>query len=317
MRCAILDDYQGVALRHCDWGRLEGRVEPVVFRAPYRDEDEAAEALAGFEIILAMRERTAFPAGLLARLPDLRLLVTTGMRNAAIDLAAARAQGVVVCGTRGDKRSTVELTWGLILDGMRQLGAESTRFRQGLWQGYVGRGLAGRRLGLLGLGQIGARVARVAKAFEMEVEAWSPNLTAERCAAEGVALAESKHALVARADVLSLHLVCSERSRGVIGEAELRAMKPSALLVNTARAGLVEPSALLRALQEGWIAGAALDVFDPEPLPAEHPLRRLPNVIGTPHIGYVVEEIYDLFYGDAVDDIAAWLDGAPVRVLEG
>ena len=315
MRCAVLDDYQGVAQSFADWGPLAGRVEPVIFREPFADEDAAAEALAGFPIVLAMRERTPFPESLLARLPELRLLVTTGMRNAAIDMAAAKARGVTVCGTRGDKNSTVEIAWGLILNLMRRVGAESARFRQGLWQGPVGTRLAGRRLGLLGLGEIGGRVARVAQAFEMEVEAWSPNLTEARCAEVGVGLAESKAALFARADVVSIHLVLSERSRGIVGAAELRGMKPSAWLVNTSRAPLVERGALLAALQEGWIAGAGLDVYDQEPPDCDDPLRRLPNVIGTPHIGYVSDAVYRLFYGDAVEDIAAWLDGAPVRVI--
>lgn len=316
MRCAVLDDYQGVALDYADWGPLAGRVEPVLFRTPFGDEDEAAEALQGFEIILAMRERTPFPASLLARLPDLRLLLTTGMRNAAIDVAAARARGVTVCGTRGDKNSTVEIAWGLILNLMRRVAAESARFHQGLWQGPVGTRLAGRRLGLLGLGEIGGRVARVAQAFEMEVEAWSPNLTAERCAALGVGLAESKAALFARADVLSIHMVLSPRSRAMVGEAELRRMKPSAYLVNTSRAGLVDRAALLRALQEGWIAGAGLDVYDQEPPDCDDAFRRLPNVIGTPHVGYVSDAVYRLFYGDAVEDVRAWLAGAPVRELD-
>jgi len=315
MRCAVLDDYQGVALSFADWGPLAGRVEPVIFREPFADEDEAAKALAGFEIILAMRERTPFPESLLARLPDLRLLVTTGMRNAAIDVPAARARGVTVCGTRGDKNSTVEIAWGLILNLMRKVSAESQRFRQGLWQGSVGTRLAGRRLGLLGLGELGGRVARVGQAFEMEVEAWSPNLTPERCAELGVTLAESKQALFRRADVISIHLVLSERSRGIVGEAELRAMQPSAYVVNTSRGPLIQRAALARALQEGWIAGAGLDVYDAEPPECDDLFRRLPNVIGTPHIGYVSDAVYRLFYGDAVEDIAAWLDGAPVREI--
>ena len=316
MRCAVLDDYQGVSTRFGDWSRLAGRVEPVPFTRPFASADEAAEALAGFEIVLAMRERTAFPASLLARLPDLKLLVTTGARNAAIDVAAAQARGVVVCGTGGDKSTTCEIAWGLILNLTRRVCAEHARFRQGLWQGPVGMSLHGRTLSVLGLGSIGGMVAQVGRAFGMDVLAWSPNLTEGRAAEAGARLAPSLEALCREADVLSVHLVLSDRSRGILGERELRAMKRTAYLVNTSRAPLVDGAALLRALQEGWIAGAGLDVYEQEPPDCDDPLRRLPNVIGTPHIGYVADGNYRLYFEGAVEDIAAWLDNRPIRVIE-
>jgi phosphoglycerate dehydrogenase-like enzyme len=246
----------------------------------------------------------------------LRLLVTTGMRNASIDLTAAAAAGVTVCGTASSVTAPVELTWALILGLARQLTVESGAVREGgPWQSTVGRDLHGRTLGLLGLGKIGSRVARVGSAFGMEVLAWSRHLTSERAAAEGARLADSKEDLLRRSDFVSVHLVLSERTRALLGEAELRAMKPDACLVNTSRAGIVDRTALLRALREGWIAGAGLDVFETEPLPAEDPLRSLPNVLATPHLGYVTEANYRTYYGQVVEDIAAFLTGEPIRLL--
>jgi phosphoglycerate dehydrogenase-like enzyme len=315
LRVTVLDDYQRVARRLADWQGLGPGVRTRFVHRPLVGEDDAARALADSDAVVAMRERTPFTAGLIARLPRLRLVVTTGMRNAAIDLAAARAHGVVVCGTDSRPEPTVELTWALILALMRRVGQEDLRRRRGGWQRTLGADLAGHRLGVVGLGRIGARVARVGAAFGMAVAAWSPHLTAERAAAAGVALAPSLDALMATSDVVSVHLALGETTRGLIGEAELGRMRPTAYLVNTARAAIVEPRALLRALTEGWIAGAALDVYEREPLPADDPLRRLGNVVLTPHLGYVTEDTYRLFYGQAVEDVAAFLAGRPLRVL--
>lgn len=314
--CAVLDDYQGAALTLADWSALDGRVEVRAFREHIADRDELVAGLADCEIVVAMRERTPFDADLLSRLPRLRLLVTTGMRNASIDLAAATAQGITVCGTASSSTPPVELTWALLLGLARQVTVESRAMREGgPWQSTVGQDLHGRTLGLLGLGKIGSRVARVATAFGMEVVAWSRNLTAERAAEEGVQLADSKEDLLRSSDFVSVHLVLSDRTRGLLGEPELRAMRPHAFLVNTSRAAIVDRAALLRALREGWIAGAGLDVFDTEPLPADDPLRTLPNVLATPHLGYVTEHNYRTYYREAVEDITAFLDGSPVRTL--
>ncbi|MFE9452171.1 D-2-hydroxyacid dehydrogenase family protein [Streptomyces sp. NPDC006739] len=312
----MLDDYQGAALAYADWSPLAGRVDVRVVREHFTDREKLVDAVADCEIVVVMRERTPFDADLLRRLPRLRLLVTTGMRNASIDLAAAAAAGVTVCGTASTSTAPMELTWALILGLARQLTVESRSMRDGgPWQSTVGQDLHGRTLGLLGLGKIGSRMARVGAAFGMEVVAWSEHLTAERAAAEGARLAGSKEDLLGRSDFVSVHLVLSERTRGLLGEAELRAMKPSAYLVNTSRAGIVDRAALLSALREGWIAGAGLDVFDTEPLPADDPLRSLPNVLATPHLGYVSETNYRTYYGEAVEDITAFLAGEPVRVL--
>jgi len=314
--CAVLDDYQGAALDLVDWSGLGGRVEVRSFREHIADRDKLAAELADCEIVVAMRERTPFDAEMLSRLPRLRLLVTTGMRNASIDLGAAAAQGVTVCGTASSSTPPVELTWALLLGLARQVTVESRAVREGgPWQSTVGQDLHGRTLGLLGLGKIGSRVARVASAFGMEVLAWSQHLTAERAAAECVQLADGKEDLLRRSDFVSVHLVLSDRTRGLLGEPELRAMRPHAFLVNTSRAAIVDQAALLRALREGWIAGAGLDVFDTEPLPADDPLRTLPNVLATPHLGYVTEHNYRTYYREAVEDIAAFLDGSPVRTL--
>jgi phosphoglycerate dehydrogenase-like enzyme len=271
--------------------------------------------LAPYEIVVAMRERTAFPRSVLERLANLKLLVTTGPRNAAIDVAAANEAGITVCGTGGDVHSTSELTWALILACARQLPTEVANVRGGGWMTTVGRDLDGQTLGLCGLGRIGAMVAAVGRAFGMELIAWSQNLTADRCAAHGATLV-TKEELFSRADVVSIHLVLSARTEGLVGEAELRSMKPSAFLVNTSRGPICDEDALARACAESWIAGAGLDAYGTEPLPADHPFRRLPNVIATPHIGYVSERVYRMFFADIVDDIAAYLDGTPRRVVE-
>ncbi|MEU9330858.1 D-2-hydroxyacid dehydrogenase family protein [Streptomyces canus] len=314
MRIAVLDDYQHVARKYADWGSLKAHVQ--MFHAALPDADAVVSQLADFDVVVAMRERTPFPADVLRRLERLRLLVTTGPVNASIDIAAAHAQGITVCRTGyPDASATAELTWALILAAVRNLPAETRHVRAGGWQLGVGTMLEGRTLGLLGLGRLGSRVAKVGQAFGMETLAWSPHLTAEKAAEHGVT-AVSKQELFARADVVSVHLVLSERSRGLVGAAELAAMKPTALLVNTSRGPLVDEDALVRALREGSIGGAALDVFDVEPLPVDHALRTLDNVLVTPHIGYVTEGNYNVFYRHAVENIAAFVAGEPIRVMK-
>jgi phosphoglycerate dehydrogenase-like enzyme len=313
-RCAILDDYQNCALGFADWASLNG-VEVKNFTHAITTTDELAEQLAQFEIIVAMRERTRFDAALFARLPRLQLLVTTGMKNAAIDLAAAATSGVTVSGTRALSYPAPELTWGLLLALARHIPAEVAAVREGNWQTQMGLGLSGKTLGIVGLGKIGTQIARYAQAFDMPVLAWSRNLTDEHCQSVGVGRAPSLDALLQRSDVVTLHLVLSDSTRGIIGARELGLMKPDAMLVNTSRGPLIDEASLLQTLTQNRIAGAALDVFDTEPLPAAHPLRTLPNVVVTPHIGYVCRENYELFYGDAVEDIRAWLKGSPGRTL--
>jgi phosphoglycerate dehydrogenase-like enzyme len=311
MRIAVLDDYQRVAADFADWDRLDAEV--TIFDRHLAG-DQLVSALAGYDVVVAMRERTPFPAELLARLPDLRLLVTTGQRNAAIDLRAAAANSVTVCATGYISSATLEHTWAMILAAARHLPTEFAAVGRGDWQQTVGVSLAGRTLSLAGLGRLGSAVATVGQAFGMEVIAWSQHLTAERAAQFGVR-AVSKDELLSRADVLSIHLVLSSRTRRLFGRAELATMKPTAILVNTSRGPIVDEEALLDALHRKVIAGAALDVFDAEPLPADHPLRTLPNAVVTPHLGYVVDEQYRIFYADAVEDIAQFANGTPVRVL--
>jgi len=313
-RVAVLDDYQQAALASTDWSPLAGRADVSVFTDHVADPAALAARLAPFEVIVAMRERTPFPAELLRRLPALKLLVTTGMANAAIDLAAARDLGVLVCGTGGSAASTAELTWALLLALVRSVPAEDARVRAGGWQHTVGRELAGRTIGLLGLGRIGERVAGYARAFGMEVIAWSQHLTAGRASACGAELV-SKPDLFARAGIVSIHVRLSERTAGLVGAAELALLGRDGYLVNTSRGPIVDEAALIAALHGGVIAGAALDVYATEPLPAGHPLRSLPRTVLTPHLGYVSTEGYAVFYGDAVADIVAWLGGSPVRVL--
>jgi len=313
-RVALLDDYQGVALSMAEWKSLPAGTEVVEFQDHLADEKALAARLADFDIIMAMRERTPFPRSLLERLPKLKLLITAGMRNASIDMKAAAERGVVVCGTAGLPYPTAELAWGLILSLARRIPAEDRATREGRWQTSVGLGLNGKTLGVLGLGSLGSRAARVGRAFEMEVLAWSQNLTAERAAEVGATLVP-KDELLARSDFVSIHLVLGERTRGLIGARELGLMKRSAYLVNTSRGPIVDETALIRALQDGTIAGAGLDVFDEEPLPPDHPFRRLPNTAITPHLGYVTEETYRVFYGQALEDVKAYLGGAPLRVL--
>ena len=314
-RIVLLDDYQGVALDYGGWDRVPDEWQVVALEQHVDDAEALVEALSDAEIVVAMRERTPFPAAILDRLPDLRLLVTTGMANAAIDVAAARRNGVVVCGTGSKIAPTAELSWGLILSLLRSIPVEDAGMRAGGWQRTIGGDLEGATLGLVGLGRLGARMATIGRAFGMEVLAWSQNLD-PAAAREAGAEPVEKLALFERADVASVHYKLSERSRGLVGAAEIGAMKPSAYLVNTSRGPIVDTDALLAALASGAIAGAGLDVYDTEPLPADHPLRRAPRTVLTPHLGYVTEDTYDTFFCDAVEDVLAYLDGAPVRVVE-
>jgi phosphoglycerate dehydrogenase-like enzyme len=314
LNIAILDDYQRVARGLADWERLPAGSGLHVFDRHLADLEARVAALQPFDVVVLMRERTPFPAALLERLPNLRLLVTTGGRNAAIDLEACRARGITVCGTGNVGAPTAELAWGLILALVKRIPVEDRALRAGAWQTGLTEGLAGRRLGLLGLGKLGTQMARVGRAFGMEVVAWSQNLTDARAEEAGARRVE-KQDLFATSDVVSLHLVLGERTRGVVGATELGAMKRTAWFINTARAGLVDEPALLAALREQRIAGAGLDVYSVEPLPAGHPLLTLPNVVLTPHLGYVTRENYAVFYRDALEDILAWHAGAPVRLL--
>jgi phosphoglycerate dehydrogenase-like enzyme len=315
LRCVVLDDYQKVALDLADWSVIAEQVEVTVFNEHIDNEDELVNRLKDCEIVVIMRERTPFRAPLLARLPRLKLLVTTGMRNASIDLAAAAAQGIVVCGTAGSE-STSELTWALILGLARNIVQEHNAIRaNGPWQSTIGMDLGGKRLGLLGLGKIGSRVARIGLAFGMEVTAWSQNLTKERAEEVGVHLAASKEELLAGSDFVSIHLVLGDRTRGLVGAEELKLMRSTAYLVNTSRAPIVDQKALVHALDNRWIAGAGLDVFEIEPLPQDDAFRTLPNVLTTPHLGYVSKRNYHTFYEHIVEDIQAYLSGSPIRTF--
>ncbi|MFD4336693.1 D-2-hydroxyacid dehydrogenase family protein [Streptomyces anulatus] len=316
LRCAVIDDFQSVATTVVDWSPVTADVEVVSFTEHLATEDEAAAALAGFDIVVTLRERVPFPADLFARLPRLRLLVASGMRNSVIDFDAAKRHGVTVCGTASSSTPPVELTWALLLGLARGIVPEAEALRtDGPWQSTLGADLHGRTLGLLGLGKIGGRVAQVGRAFGMDVLAWSQNLTKERTDEVGAALAASKEDLLASSDFVSVHLALGDRTRGLIGAAELALMRPTAYLVNTSRAAIVDTDALLAALRAGALAGAATDVFDIEPLPAGHPVRTAPRLLATPHLGYVSRANYETYYGQAVENIRAFLDGQPVRRL--
>jgi phosphoglycerate dehydrogenase-like enzyme len=313
MNVAVLDDYQAIAHAIVDW-RVLGEGVRVEFLTEHLEDEALVERIAGCEIVVAMRERTAFPARILERLPKLRLLVTTGMRNKAIDVRAATDAGIVVCGTHGLTWSTAELTWGLVIASVRNLFVETASMRAGGWQRTIGMDLSGRTLGVVGLGHLGARVAGYGLAFDMRVVAWSPHLSVERAAEHGVSYLPREE-LFAQADVISIHMVLGQRTRGLITEADLRRMKPTSYLINTSRGPLIEEAALVRALREGWIAGAALDVYDTEPLPAGHELRKLGNCVLTPHIGYVTRDTYANFFTGVLEDIQAFLAGSPIRQL--
>jgi D-3-phosphoglycerate dehydrogenase len=315
LRCAILDDYFDITLKLADWSKIADRVDVTVFNQPFASSEAAASALKDFEIICVMRERTPFPRTLLAALPKLKLLITSGMRNASIDSEAAKEQGVVSCGTQWNRDPTAALTMGLILELTRSIGRENARMHAGeALQKFIGLEIEGRTLGIVGLGKLGAKVAGLAKAFGMNVIAWSPNLTAERCKEVGVGYA-TKEELFANADIITVHVVLSQRSRGLVGREDLARMKPTAYLVNTARGPIVDETALLETLQQNKIAGAAIDVFSVEPLPVDHPFRKLDNLVLTPHLGYFTEEAFRAHYGQMVEGIGAWLKGEPVRRL--
>jgi phosphoglycerate dehydrogenase-like enzyme len=304
---AVLDDYQNVALEMADWSPLDGRATITVFNDHLADPDRIVERLLPFDVVCVMRERTPLPRSIIEHLPRLKLIASTAIRNASIDVATAAEHGIEVVHTGYDSSPTVELTWALILASVRNIVAESASLRSGGWQRAIGDGLRGKTLGILGLGNIGSEIARVGLAFGMEVIAWSQNLTAEKAEAQGAHLV-SKDELFRYADIVTIHLVLSRRTRGLVGTAELAAMKPSARLVNTSRGPIVEETALVEALRARRIAGAAIDVFDVEPLPSDHPYRSLENALATPHIGYVTRDLFRTFYGDTVKNVAAWLD---------
>jgi phosphoglycerate dehydrogenase-like enzyme len=315
MRLAILDDYQRVALQSADWKKLNLDIH--VFHEAFRSQDEAAEKLAPFDILCAMRERTAFPRSLLERLPNLKFIALTGLRAGSMDSKFLGERGIPVSNTRAGNGtpSTAELAWGLIIVAARGMEQGMRNMRAGRWHEEipVGIGLAGKRLGLIGLGKIGASVARVGKAFGMDVAAWSQNLTPEKAAAEGARYL-SREELLATSDIVSIHLVLSDRTRGLLGAKELAAMKPGAILVNVSRGPIIEEAALVQALKENKLH-AALDVYDREPLPADHPFRAMKNVTLAPHLGYVNDETYRIFHQDTVENVAAWLAGNPIRVM--
>ena len=314
VKIAILDDYQNVSQKMADWSGLAAQHSIQVFTKPFTSPAEAAAAVAPFEIVCIMRERTLFHRAMLEKLPNLKLLVTTGHRNAAIDVAAAHARGVVVSGTDAPGIATAELAMALILGLSRHLAIEAQAMREGRWQTTIGRDLKGCTLGLIGLGRLGAQMAKYAHAFGMPVIAWSQNLTPEAASQHGARRVE-KHDLFRDSDIISIHTKLSPRTTGLVGAAELALMKRDALLINTSRGPVIDEAALLAALHEGRIGGAGIDVYEPEPLPANHPLRTAPRTLLTPHIGYVTEETYRIFYRGTISAIHAWLSGRPIHVL--
>jgi D-3-phosphoglycerate dehydrogenase len=315
IRVAVLDDYQNVALNYADWSAIAKDAEIKVFNTPFKSQDEVIQSLQGFAVIAGMRERTAFPRAVIEALPDLKLLITTGAKNASFDVKAASERGVTVCGTTSVGAPTTGIVFGLLLELTRKIGFENARMKASEpWQVTIGRDLEGLTLGVVGLGKLGSRVAAVGKAFGMNVIAWSQNLTPDKAKAGGADYV-SRDELFFRADVITIHLVLSDRSRGLVNADDIARMKSSAYLINTARAPIVDQAALLKALQAKKIGGAGLDVFEVEPLPLDHPYRKLDNVVLTPHLGYVSEQQYRKFYADIVEDIRGFLDGRPVRVI--
>ena len=314
MKLAILDDYQGTAKYLGDWSSLPPGTNVQFFQDHIADEDKLVERLKDFDMVMGMRERTPFTRSILSRLPKLRLLMTTGLRNASFDMEAASDMGILVCGASGAGEGPTELTWGLILSLLRHIHEEDRRSREGSWGTTVGVGLKGKTLGLIGLGHIGSLVAKIGKAFDMNIIAWSQNMTAER-AKECDATLVDKETLFRESDVVSVHLVLSDRSRGLVGAAELELMKSTAFLVNISRGPIVDEKALIDVLERKAIAGAALDTFDVEPLPLNHPLFKTPNTLICPHLGYVTEEGYRAFYTGVIEDVRAFLSGEPVRVI--
>ncbi|HEU5274470.1 MAG TPA: D-2-hydroxyacid dehydrogenase family protein [Xanthobacteraceae bacterium] len=315
-RCAILDDYQNVALKYADWSKVTGDVEVKVFNAPFKSADEVVRSLQGFQIVAMMRERTAFPRKTIEALPDLKLLITTGAANKSIDVAAATERGLAVAGTGTFGNPTTGVTFGLILELTRRIGFENARMKAGApWQVTIGQDIEGMTLGVIGLGKLGRRVSNVAKAFGMKVIAWSPNLTAEKCKEAGVDFAGSKEGLLRNADIVTIHVQLGDRSRGLLGEKDIALMKPTAYLINTSRGPIVDEKALIAALKAGRIAGAGIDVFDVEPLPADHPFRKLDNVVLTPHLGYVSVQNYQIYFPDIVANIRNFIDGKPIKAI--
>ncbi len=316
LRIAVLDDYQGVALELADWSGVMERAEVTVFRDHLFEANDVVARLQAFDVVCLMRERTPVTRAMLEQLPNLKLMVTTGMRNASLDMAAAAERGIPVLGTRSAANGTVELAWALMLALVKHLPEETAGMKAGKWQLAVGGDLEGRTLGVVGLGRIGAKVAQVGKAFGMDVIAWSQNLTAEAAEKEGARLV-TKEQLFREADLVTIHMVLSERTKGLVGAAELALMKPTAYVVNTSRAGLLDMEALLAALERKQIAGAGVDVFETEPLPLDSPLRNTERLLVTPHVGFVNEGGYRIFYGEMVQDLISWFEGKPVRVLNG
>ena len=314
MKLAILDDYQGTAKDLADWSKLPAGVEVEFFQDHIVDEDQLVERLGDFDLVQGMRERTPFPRSVLSRLPNLRLLITTGRRNASFDIEAASELGITVCGTNGGGEGTTELTWGLILAMLRHIPEEERRSRAGSWGTTVGIGVKGKTLGLIGLGHIGSLVARVAKAFDMNVIAWSQNMTNERANECGATLVD-KETLFKDSDIVSVHLVLSDRTRGLVGKSDLAFMKPSAYIVNTSRGPIIDEMALIDVLERKAIAGAALDTFVIEPLPKDHPFFKTPNTLITPHLGYVIDDSYEAFYAGVIENVRAFTSGEPVRTI--
>jgi phosphoglycerate dehydrogenase-like enzyme len=315
VRAAILDDYQNVAMKFADWSKISKDVDIKVFNAPLDGPDAVIKALQGFAIVVGMRERTPFPRKVIEALPNLKLLITTGARNNSFDVKACAERGVTVCGTGAAGSPTTGIAFGLMLELTRRIGSENARLKAGEpWQVTIGRDLEGLTLGILGLGKLGQRAATVGKAFGMRTIAWSQNLTEDKAKAAG-ADPVSKEDLFRNADFITIHLVLSDRSRGLVGAKELGLMKKTSYLINTSRGPIVDEKALIAALQNNAIAGAGLDVFDVEPLPLNHPFRKMDNVVITPHLGYVSEQNYRKYFPDIVEDIRAWLDGKPVRVI--
>jgi len=313
-RVAILDDYQGAALTSADWTAVQQHGDVVTHRMHINEEADLARALQGFDVVVLMRERTPFRRSLLQELPALGLIVTSGMANAAIDIAAANELGITVCGTGGTLKPTAELTWALIMAVTRGVVREDRALRAGQWQTSLGMDLYGRRLGVVGVGRVGRQVATLGEAFGMDVIAWSPHLTAQRAAEVG-AVRVDKPDLFATSDVVTLHVPLNDQTRGLVGAEDLALMRSTAYLVNTSRGPVVDEAALVEALSHGRIAGAALDVYEVEPLPTNHALTTLPNTVLTPHIGFVSESSYRRFFGDIVEDIVAWRDESPIRVM--
>ena len=314
MKLAVLDDYQGTANDLADWSELPAGTDVEFFQDHIVDEDQLVERLKDFDLVMGMRERTPFTRSILSRLPKLRLLITTGRRNASFDMTAASELGITVCGTNGGGEGPTELTWGLILAMLRHIPEEEQRSREGSWGTTLGVGVKGKTLGLIGLGHIGSLVARVAVAFDMNIIAWSQNLTAERAKECGATLVD-KETLFKESDIVSVHLVLSDRSRGLVGASDLALMKPSAYLVNISRGPIVDEKALIDVLERRAIAGAALDTFDVEPLPKDHPLFKTPNTLICPHLGYVIDDSYQSFYAGVIENVRAFVSGEPVRTI--